>query len=146
MRGHLIVSLCLLGCFSLCSHAATIAVDTSGVRPGPIAVVASPQSLDVSWRDSSEHQWRASFSLDAAKPLITAIAVDGKDIVTLARPVYRCTTGKRSGGWDAFFDFPPENPAGTRRFMQEFHPTTVTARTAGDRVEVTLQRDEGRDL
>jgi hypothetical protein len=138
MRAHLIFFLCLLGCFSIPSHAVTITADTSGVRPGPIAVVASPQSLDVSWRDGSEHQWRAAFSLDAAKPLITAIAVDGKDIVTLARPVYRCTTGKRSGGWDAFFDFPPENPAGTRRFMQEFHPTTVSARTVGDRVEVSF--------
>jgi hypothetical protein len=138
MRAYLIFSLCLLGCFPIRSHAVTIAADTSGVRPGPITVLASPQSLDVSWRDSGEHQWRAVFSLDAAKPLITAIAVDGKDIVTLARPVYRCTTGKRSGGWDAFFDFPPENPAGTRRFMQSFHPTTVAARTVGDRVEVTF--------
>src|ERR1700722_7089838 len=135
MRGHLIVSLCLLGCFSLRSHAATIAVDTSGVRPGPVAVVASPQSLDVSWRDSSEHQWRGAFFLDAAEALFSAVSGAGKKIGEFDRPFFRCTTGKRSGGWDAFFDFPPENPAGTRRFMQEFHPTTVTARTAGDRVE-----------
>jgi len=128
----------LLVSFSSCCYGATIVADVSGVRPGPIAVAQTDQSVEVIWRDSAAHKWKATFALDASKPLITAIAVDGKDIVTLARPVYRCTTGKRSGGWDAFFDFPPANPAGTRRFLQEFHPTGVTARTVGNRVEVTF--------
>ena len=131
-------ALWVLACFSYCAYGANIVADTSGVQPGSIAVVQTSQSLDVTWRDVSGHRWKATFSLDTAKPLITAIAVDGKDVVTLAQPVYRCSTGKRSGGWDAFFDFPPANPAGTRRFMQEFHPTEVTARTVGDRVEVTF--------
>ncbi|MGC2402096.1 MAG: hypothetical protein WA510_20045 [Acidobacteriaceae bacterium] len=130
--------LCLLLFLSYCAHAATLVADISGVRPGPIAVAQDAQSLKVSWRDSISDRWEATFSLDTAKPLITAIAVNGRDVVTLAQPVYRCTTGKRSGGWDAFFDFPPANPAGTRRFMQEFHPTTVAARTTGNRVEVTF--------
>src|SRR6202000_150509 len=82
--------------------------------------------------------WKLVFALDSSKPLITSIAVDDKNVVTLAQPVYRCSTGKRSGGWDAFFDFPPANPAGTRRFLADFHPPTVTARTTGNRVEVTF--------
>ena len=138
MRVSPVCALWVLACFPHCTYGQNIVADTSGVRPGPIAVVQTSQSLHVTWRDTSGHQWKATFSLDAAKPLITAIAVDGKDVVTLAQPVYRCSTGKRSGGWDAFFDFPPANPAGTRRFLQEFHPTEVTARTVGDRVEVTF--------
>jgi hypothetical protein len=58
--------------------------------------------------------------------------------VQLARPYYRCTTGRRTGGWDAFFDFPPANSAGTRQFVQEFHPASAVARTVGNRVEVTF--------
>jgi hypothetical protein len=138
MRVNPVLFLWVLACFSYRAYGTNIVADTSGVQPGQITVVSSSQSLDVSWRDSNGHRWRTMFSLDAAKPLITAIAVDGKDVVTMAQPVYRCSTGKRTGGWDAFFDFPPANPAGTRRFMQEFHPTEVTARTAGDRVEVTF--------
>src|ERR1700733_13317338 len=138
MRVNPVFSVWILACFSCFAYGANIVADTSGVQPGPIAVVSNGQSLDVSWRDSSGHRWQTTFSLDTGKPLITAIAVDGKDVVTLAQPVYRCSTGKRSGGWDAFFGFPPADPAGTRRFMQDVHPTKVTARTAGDRVEITF--------
>ncbi len=42
------------------------------------------------------------------------------------------------GGWDAFFDFPPAASEGTRSFAQRFHPTAVTARTVGDRVEISF--------
>lgn len=125
-------------CVSWSAYAADIVADTTGVKPGPIVVESTRQSLDVNWSDAAAHRWKATFALDSSKPLITAIAVDGRDVVTLAEPVYRVATGKRSGGWDAFFDFPPANSAGTRRFMQEFHPTEVSARTAGDRVEVTF--------
>jgi len=64
------------------------------------------------------------------------IAVDGKAIVTDAIPLYRCATGKRRGGWDAFFDFPPAAAGGTRQYVEEFHPTRAIARTVGNRVEV----------
>jgi len=57
------------------------------------------------------------------------IAVDGKAIVTDAIPLYRCATGKRRGGWDAFFDFPPAAAGGTRQYVEEFHPTRAIART-----------------
>jgi hypothetical protein len=128
----------VLACSAGYLQAAPITSDVSAVKPGPIAVVASDQSLTVSWNDEANHQWQAVFSLESTKPLITAISVDGHNIVELAKPYYRCTTGKRTGGWDAFFDFPPGNPAGIRQFIQEFHPGHVTAKTIGDRVEVAF--------
>jgi hypothetical protein len=128
----------LLACSSEYFYGASIISDITGVKPGPIEVISSTASLRVSWKDVRNHQWETVFSLDSTKPLITLISVDGHKIVELARPYYRCATGKRSGGWDAFFDFPPENPAGTRQFMQEFHPVNAAAKTVGNRVEVTF--------
>jgi hypothetical protein len=113
-------------------------VDISAVKPGPITVRSSNQSLQVDWSDAANHHWEAEFSLDSSKPLITSISVDDRNIVAGAKPYYRCTTGKRRGGWDAFFDFPPADPEGTRQFLQEFHPRTAIARTIGNRVEVTF--------
>jgi hypothetical protein len=118
-------------------YGAPIKADVSGVAPGPISVV-SDQALTVMWNDTANHHWRTIFSLDSTKPLITSISVDGRNIVEQARPYYRCTTGKRVGGWDAFFDLPAGNPAGTRQFMQDFHPANVVAKTVGDRVEVSF--------
>jgi hypothetical protein len=115
-----------------------ITADLSGVKSGPIAVASSTESVKVSWSDAANHQWQTIFSLDSIQPLITSISFDGHTIVDRARPYYRCTTGKRAGGWDAFFDFPPANPAGTRQFMQEFHPAHVVAKTIGNRVEVSF--------
>lgn len=126
----------LLASSSGCVYGAPITVDISGVKPGPISVASSDGSLKVNWSDAAKHQWQTVFSLDSTKPLITSISLDGRNIIELAKPYYHCTTGKRSGGWDAFFDFPPANPAGTRQFMQEFHPANAVAKTVGNRVEV----------
>ncbi|HMJ60529.1 MAG TPA: hypothetical protein VK493_02160, partial [Bryobacteraceae bacterium] len=128
----------LLVCSLSCSFAAGITPDISGVKAGAIAVSASGSSLEVRWQDGASRQWEAAFSLDSSKPLIAAIAVDGRKVVERANPVFRCSTGKRRGGWDAFFDFPPSHPDGTRSFLQEFHPTKAVARTVGDRVEVSF--------
>ena len=119
-------------------YAAPITPDLSAVKPGPISVVSSNRALSVIWSDAANHHWATEFSLDSTKSLITSISVDGRNIVKQAKPYYRCTTGKRSGGWDAFFDFPPANAAGTRQFLQEFHPTKAVAQTVGNRVEVTF--------
>jgi hypothetical protein len=119
------------------SSGEAITSDILAVKAGPITVV-SDRDLRVTWSDATNHQWQTIFSLDSTKALITAISIDGRNIVEQARPYYRCTTGKRSGGWDAFFDFPPANAAGTRQFMQNFHPSNVTAKTVGNRVEVTF--------
>ncbi|MGA3035143.1 MAG: hypothetical protein ABSD70_17790 [Terracidiphilus sp.] len=121
-----------------CACASPITADLSGVKPGPVSVVTSDRSLTVRWSDARNHRWQTVFSLDSTEPLITAISVDGREIVERAKPYYRCTTGKRRGGWDAFFDFPPADPEGTRQFLQEFHPTAAIALTVGNRVEVTF--------
>ncbi|HVU48290.1 MAG TPA: hypothetical protein VHD85_19330 [Terracidiphilus sp.] len=128
----------LLGVSLRSVYAAPISADISAVKPGPIAVAISGETLAVDWKDASNRQWQAQFSLDSSKPLIASISADGKSIVQSAWPYYRCTTGKRTGGWDAFFDFPPANPAGTRQFLAEFHPTSAIAQTVGNRVEVTF--------
>ena len=60
------------------AYAAPIAADLSAVKPGPIAVTSSEQSLTVVWKDAAQHQWQTIFSLDSAKPLITAISADGR--------------------------------------------------------------------
>ena len=128
----------LLACSSWLSYGAAITPELFDVKPGPIAVSSSTNTLQVRWTDGSAQTWQADFSLDSTKPLITAIAVNGKTVIEKANPIYRCSTGKRRGGWDAFFDFPPSHPEGTRGFLQEFHPTRAVARTVGDRVEVTF--------
>jgi hypothetical protein len=138
MRIKLPVEMLLLTCAVWPLSGAAITADLSGVKSGPIAVSSLNGSLDVRWTDGAGKQWEADFSLDSLKPLITAITVDGGKIIEGARPVYRCSAGKRRGGWDAFFDFPPSHPDGTRSFLQEFHPTHAVARTAGDRMEVSF--------
>jgi hypothetical protein len=133
-----LVTLFLLGFLSASAYGVPIAPNVVAVKGGPISVVSSAQSLKINWDDTASHHWQTIFSLDSEKPLITAISVDGRNIVELANPYYRCSTGRRRGGWDAFFDFPPAAPEGTRQFLHEFHPTTATAQTVGDRVEVTF--------
>jgi hypothetical protein len=135
---RLYVTILLLGCSSSYGYGTPIVSDVSAVKPGPISVVSSDRSLTITWSDTANHHWRAVFSLDSTEPLITAISVEGQNIVEQAKPYYRCTTGKRRGGWDAFFDFPAGDPEGTRQFLQEFHPTTAVAKTVGNRVEVTF--------
>src|SRR5580698_1751131 len=116
---------------------ATVPLDISAVRPGPVTVTPSSTAITVIWRDADSHSWRADFSLDPAQPLITSIAVDTNPVIERGRPVYRCATGTRHGGWDAFFDHPPDHPEGTRRFEGVFNLRGANARTVGDRVELT---------
>ena len=110
--------------------------DVSGIRPGPIAVNAGPKSVVVTWPDESARMWRAEFSLEIARPLITAVSVAGKNVVERANPMYRCTTGTRRGGWDEFFDLPPAHPDGTHSYRGAFRLTKASGRTTGDRVEL----------
>src|ERR1700724_3002086 len=132
-------ALATLYCLILCIgstplNADPITADISAVKPGPVAVSATTSTLTLRWTDASSQQWTAVFALDNKLPLITSIAVNGRTVVEKATPFYRCSTGTRTGGWDAFFDFPPARPQGIRTFLQSFHPTAVTARTLGDRV------------
>src|SRR5207302_4276688 len=95
---------------------AAIPVDTSGVTAGPVRVQTTADMLSVIWNDAERKEWRADFSLDAARPLITAKSVGGRTVIERARPLYDVSTGKRRGGWDQFFDFPRSHPDGTRSF------------------------------
>jgi len=123
------------------SVAATIPADISSVQPGPVTVSASPQSLTVRWPDEASRMWTAEFSLDSEKPLITRIALDTTSVIRNASPQYWVTTGKRRGraGFDEFFDFPGNNPEGTRRFEGAFRTVNAKARSVGNRVEVEFQ-------
>ena len=51
--------------------------------------------------DARSRTWRAVFSLDPAKPLITSIGTGATRLVERAQPFYRVATGIRRGGWDA---------------------------------------------
>ena len=118
--------------------AQTIPADLSGVKPGPVTVDSTAAVLAVHWKDERQRPWEAVFSLDPKQPLLSAVSVEGRKVIEGARPFYRCETGKRRGGWDAFFDFPPGAPEGTRAFLAEFHPKNARARSLGDRVEVSF--------
>jgi hypothetical protein len=118
--------------------AAAIPADISAVQSGPITVNADAAELHVHWQDERSRPWNAAFSLSAPIPTIDSIDVEGRRILERAQPFYRVETGKRRGGFDAFFDFPPSHPDGTRAFLAEFHPTSVSAKTVGNRVVITF--------
>jgi hypothetical protein len=118
--------------------AQTIPADLAGVKPGPITVDVTATALTVHWKDERQRAWEAVFSLDLKQPLLSAVSLEGRKVIERAQPFYRCETGKRRGGWDAFFDFPPGAPEGTRAFLAEFHPKNARARSVGDRVEVSF--------
>src|SRR5215813_4971128 len=118
--------------------AAAVPVDVSGVKSGAVTVAPTAQSVTVQWSDEANLPWKAEFSLEPKSPLITSVSVNGSAIISHARPFYQCTTGKRRGGWDAFFDFPPSHPDGTRSFGGEFNLKSARAVTIGDRVELTF--------
>jgi len=134
---RLLVSL-VLGLFRLpCSFAATVPAYLAGVKAGPVAVAATNEALTETWPDrDGSREWRAIFSLDSEKPLITSIALGGGMVLQGGRPFYQVETGKRRGGWNEFFDFPGSHPDGTRHFQAEFRLRSAKARTIGDRVEL----------
>jgi len=118
--------------------AAAVPIDLSGVRPGPISVVRADEAVTVSWPDETGRMWRATFSLDPAKPLVASIGAGAEAIVRDARPFYQGETGKRRGGWYAFFDDPTTHPDGTRHVQGTLQLRSAVARTAGERVEIVF--------
>ncbi len=124
---------------SVDSNAQVVPLDVSGIVPGVIVVEQKAGSFVVRWPDEASRPWSAEFTLDPAKPLITAIRVDDKTLIERARPLYWCETGKRRGGWDAFFDRPFTHPDGTRRFVGDFQLRSARARSIGDRLEVFFE-------
>ncbi len=130
----------LLGLLALSALNATAAVpvDLSGVKPGPVSVDSSSTALTVHWKDEAGRPWSAEFSLDPKAPLITAIAMNNEPVIARARTFFQCTTGKRRGGWDQFFDLPPSHPEGTHSYSGVFALTAARAATVGDRVDVAF--------
>jgi hypothetical protein len=138
MKSNLAVvgPICALLFFARISFGQTAPLDTTELRPGPITVTSSGNAVTLTWPDESSRMWRATFSLDPARPLITSIAIDGSAVITDARPFYRGETGKRRGGWNAFFDDPTSHPEGTRHVQGTLSLRGAKARSAGDRVEL----------
>ena len=81
-----LATLFLLGCSLALAYSTAITPNVSAVKTGSIAVVSSAQSLKITWDDTANQHWQTIFSLDSTKPLITAISVDGRNIVELAKP------------------------------------------------------------
>ncbi len=117
---------------------ATVPLDMREVRPGPATVTAVEEGVEVVWPDETGREWRATFSLDPDRPLIESIAVGDAVVVSQVRPFYQAETGTRRRGWNAFFDFPPSHPDGTRHAQGELRLRSATARTIGERVELTF--------
>ncbi len=130
--------LAVLAFIPLQAPAVSVPLDLTAVRAGPITVVRTADSLSVAWPDETARVWRATFSLNPAQPLITSIAADGEAVVRSARPFYQGETGKRRGGWNAFFDDPTTHPDGTRHVQSTFRLRAAHARSVGERVEIVF--------
>jgi len=118
------------------SAAQAVTLDTTDVRPGPIAVASAGNSVTVTWADEANETWRAVFSLDPSRALITSIGTGPVPTISEARAFYRGETSRRRGGWNAFFDDPASHPDGTRHVQSVFTLRGAKARSIGDRVEL----------
>jgi hypothetical protein len=118
--------------------AAPVPFDLSGVRAGPVTVAREGELAVVRWQDGDSRAWEASFNLEPVRPLIAAIKMGGAVVIQNAVPIYSAQTGKRRGGFDEFFDFPPSHPEGTRSFQGTLQLSTARADTHGERVELTF--------
>ena len=118
--------------------AVSVPLDLTAVRPGPISVARAEDSVTITWPDETGRPWRATFSLDPAQPLVTSIATGADPVVRSARPFYQGETGKRRGGWYAFFDDPTTHPDGTRHVQGTLQLRGASARSIGERVEIVF--------
>src|SRR5437879_5918959 len=103
-----------------------------------VTATQTPDAIRVSWQDERNLPWTAEFSKNPDKPLITAIRQGDKLIVKDARPFYWIESGKRRGGFDQFFDYPPSHPDGTRKFLGNFKMTAGHAKFEGDRLDISF--------
>ena len=118
--------------------AQAITLDTTELRPGPVAVTSANNTVTVAWADETSRPWRATFSLDPARALITSIGAGASPVIADARAFYRGETSKRRGGWNAFFDDPASHPEGTRHVQGTFTLRGAKARSIGERVELVF--------
>src|SRR5262245_58077043 len=131
-----IVFVIVLALLQAQAQAVPVPLDLSAVRPGPITVIRAEDSVTVTWPDETSRVWRATFSLMPTQPLVTSIGADGEAVIRGARPFYQGETGKRRGGWNAFFDDPTTHPEGTRHVQSTFQLRGAKARSVGERVEI----------
>lgn len=126
---------------------ASLNVDFSRYKTGagatPIRVAQRGADIVVEWTDESSRPWHAVFALDPDAALIREIAQGDLTVLRDARPLYSVTTGKRRGGWDAFFDNPGKHPEEVRSAAGSFRLTGARVRTLGNRVEL---RFDGLEL
>jgi hypothetical protein len=94
--------------------------------------------VTITWPDETGRVWRATFSLNPAQPLVTSIGAGADAIVRGGRPFYQGETGKRRGGWYAFFDDPTTHPDGTRHVQSTLQLRGAVARSVGERVEIVF--------
>ena len=97
--------------FDLLLCLALFPVDVTAVRPGSVQVTTTPQTLVVRWPDERQRQWTVEFSRDPERSLIARIGL-GTAVVERMKPLYWIEAGKRRGGFDQFFDFPPSHAEG----------------------------------
>ena len=116
-----------------------VSTDLTGYSAGAVRVTKQEASLTVNWDDETGTPWRAVFSLDPEHALIREISGAGEMLIRSARPLYLAETGKRRRGWNAFFDFPPAHPEGTRHAQGQFRLQSATVRTLGNRVELRFE-------
>ena len=109
------------------------------MRPGPISVVRADDSVTVTLagRDGRAPGARRSRSIPHSRS-ITSIGTGADAVVRGARPFYQGETGKRRGGWYAFFDDPTTHPDGTRHVQSTFSCAAPSARSVGERVEIVF--------
>ena len=115
---------------------ASVPVDLSAYRDGPVTVEARDAELLVSWGDERGQRWQASFNRDPSKALLRSVAADGSTVLRDARPFYSVETGVRRKGWNAFFDYPPAHPQGTSAHFGELKLDSLRVETQGNRVLV----------
>ena len=90
---HALITTCSSVAFVLISAAAAaqaVSADIQEIRPGPVTVALGDDAdeLEVAWPDETGRMWRAQFSLDPDRPLISAITVGERTVVSAVRPVY----------------------------------------------------------
>jgi hypothetical protein len=126
--------------FSLSIGAAQpVPFTAEGVGAGPARFTVSPDSVALDWPDAGGRTWRAEFSRDPERPLITSVGLAGREpVMRDAMPLFDGEFGHRRGGWDEFFDNPYLAPEGTRRNPGSLQITAGHARKVGDRVEVSF--------
>ena len=121
------------------ARAASVPLDLSGVRAG--ADRRGPQRRrgdgDMAGRDGANLA-RDVLARSCAAAHYVHRARTAQAVVRSARPFYRGETGKRRGGWDAFFDDPTSHPDGTRHVQGAFTLRGATARSVGERLEIAF--------